>query len=82
VRTLIVALAIFLFASCASNKVWIKDGATADDFDHDRRECQYEGEKYGPMQRGSGGPIFEAYLIADLANKCMHSRGYRLIDKE
>ena len=76
----VLLVTLLLIASCATNKSWVKDGASWEETEKDRRECTYEGEKYGPLQKGSGGLIYEAYMMADIAKKCMISRGYRLVE--
>lgn len=64
----LISLAILLLTGCAS-KVWVKDGATAADFNRDKSACMAETAR-------AGEPILAAMFLPD----CLKGRGYTLED--
>lgn len=64
-----IALAALLLTGCAS-KVWVKDGATAADFERDKSACMFQ-------TAAAGDPIFAAMFLPD----CLRGRGYTLTEQ-
>lgn len=81
----------FLLASCA-NRVWVRSGATQDEFAQDRSVCDYQSELATPdtsvyyhprtVSDGVADGIVSGFADgmrkATLMNKCMISHGWEL----
>lgn len=57
-----------LLASCATHKVWVKDGASDQDFEMERGQCQAQALS-APNPLNEGG-VF---------NGCMRGKGWKII---
>ncbi len=77
-----------LMSGCGGQMVWLKDGATQQQFEQDQRECVYEAEKYGfvpitgnsktPGADGISAGLQEGLRKRQLFRQCMEVRGYYL----
>ncbi len=81
---LIVAVNIWLlfFIGCApKEKVWVKSGASTQDFSRDKYRCLQEANRKGYSGNAygySGGD----YVNWGLYNACMESAGWALVPKQ
>ena len=74
----IVTCAVLVLAGCAQRH-WTKPGADSAQFEKDKAECLYEGNK----ATASDPNMFAGLMANNLATQCMQLRGYSLIsDKE
>lgn len=74
--TAAVSLGILVItAGCGARPIWLKDGATAQDFERDRFDCEHKVvTMYGGYgQMGAG----HAILAKDDMIRCMQAQGYR-----
>lgn len=81
-RTYITVIAIAL-TGCAtqSDMIWVKDGATEEQFRRDKITCQQYGMQ-SAQANGLSGNMFVAVWINDEAKKCMENLGYKLQSKK
>src|SRR5436190_1347436 len=84
-------LGIVFLTACGPRYMWVKEGATQQDFEADRTRCIYEAKlatasySSGPTARGYGAAaaqgIGEGITMglreAELATLCMQTKGYR-----
>lgn len=82
-RLLTLAVLVAL-AGCAAPRptVWLKDGATQQDFDQARAQCEYEASAATQTTDTSFNTVFvqeldRAMRQRDLANLCMRAKGFR-----
>lgn len=75
-RYLICTIALTAFLVGCANTVWVKSGATEDDF----KKADYECEKDTRQSRDFGEGVMGALRMKEFYQKCMVSKGWK-IDK-
>lgn len=75
----VVALATIL-CGCAQ-KVWVKPGSTAAEFNQDKAECQMRGQQAEAATIGYNG-FLAGYEHAKTAQSCMQARGWTAASKD
>lgn len=73
-RGLGLLLVLVLSTACARS-MWVKSGATPDEFRRDAYECERDARPSDPL----GGGIAGAMNFRDFATRCMNARGYRQV---
>ncbi|WP_439595154.1 hypothetical protein [Falsiroseomonas sp.] len=76
-RLLAVVTAAFSLSACAQN-VWIRPGASTQEFDAERYACERDARQSG----GFGSGLVGAMEAQAFFNRCMTSRGWRLQERE
>lgn len=88
-KTAITTLALLL-VGCGPSFMWVKSGATQQEFDQDMARCQYEAASstasysYAPTSYGMAGSISSGFAEGfevgmrknELINLCMRAKGY------
>lgn len=72
-KKLILLATVLVLAGCAGQRVWTKPGATAQDFERDKWECQAQA---GQTSAGMGD-LGNAWLVKDLTMDCLRMRGWQ-----
>lgn len=67
----VVVVAVIGLAGCAPAH-WTKPGGTVAQFERDKAECLYEGNK----ATASDQNMFAGLMANDLASQCLQLRGY------
>jgi hypothetical protein len=65
-------LAVLLAAACAEQAVWVKPGATQQDFARDSYECERDMRQSDYFGTG----IYGAIAAQEFAERCMVARGW------
>jgi hypothetical protein len=74
---------LFLFAGCAHNNVWVKPGASTNEFNVDKYDCmqQSQQESSGAFVNPYGGVARSGSITNwNLYNSCMNAKGWSLQD--
>jgi hypothetical protein len=66
------AIAVLLIAGCAEQAVWVKPGATEQDFAQDTYECERDMRQSGYFGTG----IYGAINAREFTERCMVARGW------
>lgn len=83
IKYLLILVSLFVLSGCA--KVWVKPGASTDDFNRDKYAClQQSQQQVSVLALGkySGYGQSGQETNAMLYNSCMNSRGWTLTDQE
>jgi hypothetical protein len=76
---------LFLFAGCAHNNVWVKSGASTNEFNVDKYDClqQSQQQSSGAFVNQYGGFANSGSITnVGLFNSCMNAKGWSLQDKK
>ncbi len=65
-------IALLLSTSC-TRMMWVKNGATPDDFRRDSYECERDSRQSGYYGGGLAGSI----NMTEFAKRCMRAKGYK-----
>lgn len=76
-KKLILLATILTLAGCSMNKVYVKPGASSQDFERDKWECQAQA---GQISGGTGA-YADPFLVRSLTMQCLEVRGWTLQDK-
>ncbi len=84
-RLMVVGLVVFLgvltIIGCRSTMVWVKPGATEEQFNKDKYECMRENQQVSSatyVNRYGGGSSSNVVVDPDMYNACLQARGYSL----
>jgi uncharacterized protein YceK len=75
-KKLILLATVLILAGCASQRVWTKPGATAQDFERDKWDCQAQASQMAGSMGDPGNP-FNALMVKDLTMDCLRMRGWQ-----
>jgi len=81
----IVFILLFLLAGCAHNNVWVKLGASTNEFNVDKYDClqQSQQQSSGAFVNQYGGFANSGSITnVGLFNSCMNAKGWSLQDKK
>ena len=73
----------FLFAGCAHNNVWVKPGASTNEFNVDKYDCMQQSQQKssGAFVNPYGGVASSGSITNwNLYNSCMNAKGWSLQD--
>jgi hypothetical protein len=89
-RSMVVIAASVGLTACAPQHMWVKDGATAGDFERDKNVCIYEAKlatasysqgatartRSGAIAQGISEGLTMGFRELELATLCMQTKGY------
>lgn len=77
----VVLVGMLLLTGCSSNMVWMKDGATQQQFQADQFDCK---QKAYTMSGGYNSNNLGALVVSapGFFNECMEAKGYRLMPQD
>lgn len=89
-KSLLIGFVIFFLYGCTSQKPWVKEGATRQDFKRDLAQCEYEAagsvSSYstgqtaytaaGAMAQGAAEGAVKGLRRSELTSLCLKARGY------